>query len=472
MWIVHVIIVKIVTFHHLMERRSSQQGGIVKYTCARALIFAVILLLGTNLNLIAQQTNTLQVDSVTGNPDAVASCSGMRFDFVYATIADAVQCALAGDTITLGADVYQENLIVDKSMMIIGAGAGQSVLDGFASNASTIIVEPDVALVLEGVTVTGGSAAQGGGIYTLSGQVTINNSIITANTASDAGSGIFTYAGTIEINNSTIGPNAQTQNGGGLATVAGTIIVNNSTITENSVSVNGGGLLNEAAKVALTNSTVSGNQALESGGGLATLSGAIVLNNVTVVQNVASVDGAGFNNVEGFVEASNSLLAGNIGADCGGMLNSAGHNLIQDANCSIEGDATGNLIGVDPLLGDFDDYNSIRESEPQLYELLTNSPAINAGNAMTCALTDQRGASREVDRCDIGAYEGLRGDCNSDLRSDAGDIAALALEVNGSASFEPNSVGCDADADLDVDVDDIACTQIIIFAQVATCTAP
>jgi hypothetical protein len=81
------------------------------------------------------------------------------------------------------------------------------------------------------------------------------------------------------------------------------------------------------------------------------------------------------------------------------------------SGCNIVGDATGNLLGVDPLLGPLQNNGG-----PTLtHALLGGSPAIAAGNPGGCRdqngnllTTDQRGFARPAAGspfCDIGAYE-------------------------------------------------------------------
>lgn len=115
--------------------------------------------------------------------------------------------------------------------------------------------------------------------------------------------------------------------------------------------------------------------------------------------------------------AANSIISGNIDnspdashPDCSGTLLSQGYNLIGDTSgCFIGGDISGNLTGVDPLLGPLQDNGGPTFT----HALLPGSPAINAGNPAGCTdhlgnslLTDQRGMPR-VGRCDMGAYEAM-----------------------------------------------------------------
>ena len=62
---------------------------------------------------------------------------------------------------------------------------------------------------------------------------------------------------------------------------------------------------------------------------------------------------------------------------------------------------SGDLPKFDPGLGPLADNGG----PTQTHALLDDSPAINAGDAASCPLTDQRGQKRSDGKCDIGAYE-------------------------------------------------------------------
>jgi hypothetical protein len=129
--------------------------------------------------------------------------------------------------------------------------------------------------------------------------------------------------------------------------------------------------------------------------------GTLTLNNTTVSNNTAAVLGGGIYNYYGTTSIQNSILADNsasgYGQDCYGTITSEGYNIIGDTiDCSISA-TTGDQFNIDPQLGTF--------LPMQGYHPLTvGSPAINAGNPVTCLPTDQRSLAR-VGNCDIGAYE-------------------------------------------------------------------
>jgi hypothetical protein len=187
------------------------------------------------------------------------------------------------------------------------------------------------------------------------------------------------------------------------------------------------------------------------------------LRNVTVASNVADSDGDGIGGGGGvsvaafFSAVSNSILAGNlagaVGSECRGTLASEGHNLIQDpSGCTIAGDTTGNLLGVDPLLGPLADNGG----PTQTRALLPGSPALNAGDPAVpgsgktaCEPTDQRGVDRPQQlRCDIGAFEAAcnGGDTDGDEVCDAEDNCPATANPDQN-DLDDDGIGdvCDAD---------------------------
>jgi Ca2+-binding RTX toxin-like protein len=113
-------------------------------------------------------------------------------------------------------------------------------------------------------------------------------------------------------------------------------------------------------------------------------------------------------NVSNSIVANNtdeSPAAGDKAPDCAGTLTSQGYNLVRDtANCTFT-TSTGDLTGVDPLVGPLTDNGGPVSTRA----LLSGSPAVGAGNpaapgaAGACAATDARGVPRS--NCDMGAYE-------------------------------------------------------------------
>jgi hypothetical protein len=205
------------------------------------------------------------------------------------------------------------------------AGTSGATLDG--QGAGTVVtIDDGMTVVISGVTISGGSAGVGGGIYTGFGTtLTLTNSTITGNHASSAGGGLFSH-GTLTLNNSSVKGNSggfggagiynnqaatlvvvrsiisgnttdisggNASNGGGIYNDSGTVTIDNSTIAENTVFNGGAGLYNVGA-MTLRTSTVSGNTGLHCcGGGIANVSSMLTIENSTIADNTATPGGGG-----------------------------------------------------------------------------------------------------------------------------------------------------------------------------------
>jgi hypothetical protein len=168
-------------------------------------------------------------------------------------------------------------------------------------------------------------------------------------------------------------------------------------------------------ELSLTSSTVSDNLAGDEGGG------------------IYYDAGMGF----GWSRIKQSLLADNTaptGTECRGNITSQGYNLIEDpTDCTIGGDLTGNVTGTDPLLGPLQDNGG----ETETHALQTGSPASDVIPPAACAVAvDQRGVSRPIVQCDIGAYES------------SGSLVALYTFEEGSGSVVRDVSGIGTPLDL------------------------
>ena len=367
-----------------------------------------------------------------------------------ATINGAIGKASSGDTIYVATGTYTsssgvEVVLIDRSITLSGGWdstfttqTGTSTIDGGRARRGITINDSQSANI-ERFTIQHGWVANGdgGGIYN-AGSMTLNSSIVNDNTAYNQGGGIYNYTNTMTLNNSTISFNtsqysagggvynfgglATLQNstisdntgsfGGGIYKYSGTMILNNCTVSGNSsLSDRGGGIFNFSGDMTLNNSTISGNTSSSDGGGIVNhYDSTMTLNNSTVTSNTAYTFGGGIRSYIP-VTLQNSILAGNISLgtdpDCYGPISSAGYNLIGNTTCLINGDLTGNITGVDPMLGPLQNNGGTTLT----HALLQGSPAINAGNPAGCTdqlgnplTADQRGKPR-VGRCDVGAYE-------------------------------------------------------------------
>jgi CSLREA domain-containing protein len=347
------------------------------------------------------------------------------------TAVDACPAGNGTDTINLPPDFIVTDLVgagedlnmtgdydIKSDIIFKGAENGSTVIDG--SQLDRVFqIFPGGSAQFEGVTIADGDpgSAAGGNINVYGGDLILINSSVRV---AAGGDGIFAVSGsTVTILNSHI----ETNTASGLNLLAGaTAIIRNSTISANGNGATyGGGILNEGT-LTIINSTISGNISTIDGGGIANW-GTAHLYNVTITNNQADNDynntgngGGIYNDPTGTLTIQNIILAGNTDGinasyakpDCSGTLTSSGFNLIQElTGCTITDVTTGNITGLDPLLGPLQDNGGPTFT----HALLTGSPAINAGNPAGC--TDQNGVLLGTDQrgyvrngvCDKGAYE-------------------------------------------------------------------
>lgn len=384
------------------------------------IISAVFMLL--QFSSAAVQAATIAVNTTVDEDDSGGDCSVREALNRIDLGSDGAGCAATGDVYGTNDTVNLQNgvsyvldggyLEANVSVTINGNGA---TIDGNGID-SVFIICPGVAcsadVAINDLTITNGSAlGNGGGIFNY-GTLGVNNSAVSNNTASLNGGGIFNQ-GAMAITGSTISGNISTSGGAGGIFNNSAMAITNSTISGNQDSLGTGGVIQQGIAI-FTNTTISGN----TGAGVQNTFATVVasaFNNVTIANNT----GTGYAHAQS-VSFQNSIVANN-GTDCSSIIRGSfadiGWNLDSDNSCAFAA-----LPGVNPQLGALADNGGPTFT----HALLTNSPAIDAGNPAGCTwdddsnpattevlLTqDQRGTTRPLDGdsngsliCDIGAYE-------------------------------------------------------------------
>jgi CSLREA domain-containing protein len=337
-------------------------------------------------------------------------------------------------TIVLSSDALHDALQVQANMTIVGPGSKALTVKGTGSaiGSNVFIVAFGVTAAISGLTVTGGHAYEGGGIFNI-GNLTLTDTRIVGNYATAYGGGI-TNAGNLSLNNCTIANNTgRIVAGGGVfgggIFSSGTFTMTNTTVSTNSAYVGGGIYITGVST--LTNCTIDGNQSNTAGG---IYNGAtLTATNDTIVANRSLADTSGgigidytFNAgglVLGTVLLRNTIVAGNYkGAS---PSNTAGDILVNQG--TVDPSSSYNMIGsggagglkdraVDAVhnnrLGVTNTGLGLLQDNggpTQTVALLIGSPAHNAGSNSLVppgVSTDQRGLPRFTSGVtDIGAYE-------------------------------------------------------------------
>lgn len=319
---------------------------------------------------------------------------------------------------------------------------GGSVESNIATSlGGGVAVGVGASFTATGTAITGNQAASGGGVVSLGG-VTLSGVTLSGNTARTLGGGMALgstgFPSATTITGTTISGNTATSLtgvGGGIYVDSSALTVSRSTLIGNAAPASGGGIFVTFSSVVLTNDTLTNNSAgrggaIEQGSFFATTNpgasmaqaasqsrlavagrapGArparpddVTLTSSTVAGNSATTGGGLANQTGFFMAAHGSIVALNqapTGADCTGVVTSAGYNLESQADCNFAG--AGDQQNTNPLLG------APAGAPPETMTPQAGSPAIDAGDpACPPPATDEVGTARpQGPRCDTGAVE-------------------------------------------------------------------
>ncbi len=202
--------------------------------------------------------------------------------------------ALAGGTVLL----TQGALTIAGNVSISGGESGRIRLDGQGADRVFVIDDGDAgglsSVALNGLVIAGGAVVgDGGGILTAE-SLTLTDSLVVDNAASEGGGGIAAGSGA-----------------GGTAPL---IIVQGSEITGNSADVGGGILARDGVSLSIIETAVTNNDALREGGGVWSFAGDLTLSGGAITGNAAnrlrdysSAEGGGV-----FAQASNVQITGTL----------------------------------------------------------------------------------------------------------------------------------------------------------------
>ena len=363
----------------------------------------------------------------------------------YATDTISIQNSTLSSNVCLGVSLYNRGLYSGK-------GGGVFVRNLYSSITS---------LTIQNSVVTNNTANNGGGglyLYGNNGPITVQSSVISNNTASSKGGGVCLNnpgQGSL-VDSSTLAGNISFSNGGGLYQSSSKsgyrVTLSNSTLSGNSAKGNGGGV-DTRGSLTLVNSTLSGNAASSYGGGIYGNKYTIIQNS-TIFNNQASKSGGGISQ-SGTPTLQSTLVAGNRAAtnpDLNGTFN-AEYCLIQTpGTATINATTPGtNILNIAPVLGPLAKNNAPQQLDgaltsqvdgaPLTNALLLGSPGIDAGSNPANLAFDERGTGfpRVVGvKPDIGAIESQLPIANAGGPYTINEGSGLTLDGSKSVDTEGN----------------------------------
>ena len=299
------------------------------------------------------------------------------------------------------------DLDVTGELVILGAGADRTTLDGGGLDRVLDVRPAAVSLELYGVTVSGGWArndssgpGSGGGIRSFP-FLALARSLVRSNRADFEGGGLDA-SGPLMVRGSTVSGNIAGTSGGGIA--ARMADLENVTISGNQAALAGGGFLWDGP-AALRNVTIAGNTA-QAGGGIATHNCHVLCPPIPFEMQRTVIAG----------NTALSAVGGGPFDDCDGPAHTGGAFNVLGTGCTP---GPNDVSPLDPRLTPLGDHGGPTPT----HALLPDSPAIDLAPAASCPQGDQRGRPRPADGdgngsalCDAGAVERLPG-CQPDAET-------------------------------------------------------
>ncbi len=301
----------------------------------------------------------------------------------HATIQEAIDAAVPGDTVLVKPGTYHENIDFTGKAVTVESEQGPAVTIIDGNQADTVVTFANAEgedSVLQGFTVTNGRAVNGGGFRC--GQdtaPTISGNVITANTVERDGAAIFCNASSAVIVDNTITANASDLTWAGAIagydfsspTISGNTISNNPvsgieshnnwwppypvpivTITDNVITGNtcvwhGAGIHLFNARGYIENNIISDNAAGNNGGGIYLWQNKSSVLHNTITNNTAGHSGGGICCFKGQPILSGNVISGNSSVKKGGGISCRDENygFIHD-NTITENTTAGNGGGI------------------------------------------------------------------------------------------------------------------------------
>jgi hypothetical protein len=282
------------------------------------------------------------------------SCDGSgsttrRVPSDYVTIGAAIAASFDGDVVEVGPGTYAEGLNFGGRDITVRstAGAATTIVDPLSGRCLTATGQKGAGARLEGFTLRGGSANEGGGVYVSASSPVLVNCVITGNeSTSSEGGGVYVASGSPKLVGCTVSQNVAPYRGGGIYLQSGSLTLENCVISGNEVTYPypnnvafGAGLYaSSGATVSITGGAIRDNRGGESGagiyGGTLSITGCAIESNVLTITNGYGGGGGISNAVVTMTGGSVSL---NSSGDEGGALYAVTGQI---SNCVLSGNSS------------------------------------------------------------------------------------------------------------------------------------
>jgi len=348
------------------------------------------------LALVGSMATGVQADTIFVTSTESTGAGTLREALASAADGDIIDATGISGTITLLPDfLTSSQLGVTASVTILGPGPANLTVDGNGTSR-VFRIFPGRTVTIEGLTIANGRASgappgsfppsSGGGIYNDHSALTVNNCVLSGNSADEDGGGInndgsISGSATLTVSNCTFSGNSADRGGGinndgstsgnaTLTVIASTfsgnsadgggggiysdalggsaaLTVANSILNDNS-SGQGGAILNARSTLEVSTCTFSGNSAVLRGGGMLTASGSqsMRVTHSTFSGNSANgavagfgSEGGGICNAGSTLEVSTSTISGNSASRGGGIFNGGDGGTLLVANTTLSGNS-------------------------------------------------------------------------------------------------------------------------------------
>lgn len=290
--------------------------------------------------------------SIHAQPSSISACANGGD---YSTIQSAVNAVASGGTVIICGETFFENLTINKSITLRGAGIANTLIHSVDNTAVTIL--PDQDVTIEDLSITVSLDADFAGI-TYKGIDNSGTVVIRQVGIYETPQGLLNQGGDVTIIGSIIrenGTGSYRINGTGIQNLDGTLRVINSTISENRgsgpIQIASGTGLNNTGIAFIKDSTIRRNRGKGTGG--IYNSGEMTIEDSSVQDNLSRDGAGGIKNV-GVLIIRRTTIAANIGANedvCqmgGGIAN---YNELEITDSLIQGNSKSQALYGEGCLG-------------------------------------------------------------------------------------------------------------------------